>query len=212
MKKFKKSAEVLQLQDPYLETLLSERGLLRTVFRHYIHLPLGLVISSLMLLSSRLAGRPWLAEENLIFAFQGVAATALFFSFQAWAAFQNHHLKLRQSLNHFVGEGRWPLLFGALFLYLCLPLGWPALVNGLVVVGLTALYAAGRNPLLQRGGLRYQTLTLLILALCWLPLLAPAGTPTPEAAIFLGVCLLIFGVLNQLRHQMLQVGRTPDRR
>lgn len=203
MKKFRTTAEHIQLPETHLRTLLADKNLLHSVFRHYIHLPLGLLVSLLMLGASRLSGRHWLAEENLLFCFQGVTAIAFFFSFQAWIAFRNHRLQLRHTLNAYVSSGLYPLLFGGLFLYLCLPLGWPSLVDGLLVTTLVLAYSAGKAPLQHMPWLRYQTLTLLILALCWLPLLAPAGQVTLEAAVFLLILGLLFFILNQIYHVLL---------
>lgn len=203
MKKFKTTADQTRIEDESLRMLAADKDLLRSVFRHYIHLPLGLFVSLLMLGASRLSGRSWLAEENLLFLFQGVAAIAFFFSFQAWTAFRNHRLQLRHTINAYIGTGGYPLLFGALFLYLCMPLGWPSLVDGLLVTALVLAYSAGKAPLQHLPWMRYQTLTLVILALCWLPLLAPAGQVTLQAGIFLLILAALFFLLNQVYHALL---------
>jgi hypothetical protein len=197
MKKFRTAVESKQIQETSLAPLLNNKSLLNTVFRQYVHLPLGLVVSLLMVLSSYLADRPWQAEENLLFAFQGVAAIAFFFSFQAWRAFRNHQLQLRHSHNAFVGSGVYPMLFGGLFLYLCLPQGTAALACGAVSLALAIAYSAGRKPLQSLGLLRYQTLTLLILSLCWLPLVAPQGNTSLQAGLFL---LVLGGIVGSLNH------------
>ncbi|PIQ26364.1 hypothetical protein COW36_14730 [bacterium (Candidatus Blackallbacteria) CG17_big_fil_post_rev_8_21_14_2_50_48_46] len=206
MKKFRTTHERKQVQEEELGLLLGDKNLLRNTFRHYIHLPLGLLVSILMLAASRLADRPWLAEENLLFAFQGISAIAFFFSFQAWTAYRNHKLQLRHTLNRYIGSGVYPALFGGLFLYLCLPMGLYTLAGGFLILTLCLAYSAGKAPLQHLGLMRYQTLTLLILALCWLPLLAPSGQPTPQAALFLLICAGILGVVNQTYHALLHTG------
>lgn len=197
MKKFRTTIDSKQVQDTPLAPLLNNKNLLKTVFRQYVHLPLGIVVSLLMVLSSYLAGRPWLAEENLLFAFQGIAAIAFFFSFQAWRAFRNHQLQLSHTHNAFVGSGVYPLLFGGLFFYLCLPLGTAPLACGCLSLALAIAYSAGHTPLQTVGLLRYQTLTLLILSLCWLPLVAPQGNTTLQSGAFL---LVVAGIVGSLNH------------
>jgi hypothetical protein len=196
MKKFRTSVDVRQVQETPLGALLNDKSLLHTVFRNYVHLPLGLFVSVLMILTSYMADRPWLAEENLLFAFQGVAGIAFFFSFQAWVAFRNHKLQLQHARNAFVGSVLYPVLFGGLFIYLCLPLGINALACGLLTLLLAIAYSAGRFPLQKMGLLRYQTLTLLILSLCWLPLLAPASKTSLNLGLFVLVLAGLIGVLN----------------
>lgn len=196
MKKFRTAIESKQVEGTPLAPLLNNKNLFNTVFRQYIHLPLGGVVSLLMILASYLAGRPWQAEENLLFAFQGIAAIAFFFSFQAWKAFRNHQLQLSHSHNAFIGSGVYPLLFGGLFLYLCLPQGTAVMACGCLSMALAIGYSAGRKPLQSLGLLRYQTLTLLILSLCWLPLVAPEGNTNWQAGAFLLVLGVMVGSLN----------------
>ncbi|PKL76458.1 MAG: hypothetical protein CVV27_10190, partial [Candidatus Melainabacteria bacterium HGW-Melainabacteria-1] len=67
MKKFKTSAEKAQLQEASLNQLLAEKNLLRNAFVHYTHVPLGLMVAGLMLLTSWLVNRPLLRLDNALF-------------------------------------------------------------------------------------------------------------------------------------------------
>lgn len=64
MKKFKVPPPVQSLPDPALQALLSDTNLLRTALLRYAQVPLALMLTLVMGLTSWLAGRPLLSFET----------------------------------------------------------------------------------------------------------------------------------------------------
>lgn len=187
MKKFKTSAEKRQLEDSRLRQLLAERSLLRTAFVNYTCLPLGLILTGLMLLISWLSGRPLTALENGLFVFFGIGLIAFFYMLQAYAAFASHRRQLAHVRNSFVGSRVLPILCGGLLLYMAVPLGLPvlSLTAGLLLLAL--LHLTGK--LTGRPG--HLLAAVYMSAMLGIPLLAPQGAPDLNALAAIVIALVI---------------------
>ncbi|MEZ0369791.1 MAG: hypothetical protein ACAI44_11960 [Candidatus Sericytochromatia bacterium] len=211
MKKFKTSAEKRQIQEANLAQLLSEKDLLRTAFLNYTHLPLGLVVTGLMLATSGMVARPWLSLENALIGFIGIGAVAFFYMLQAWEAFARHRQQLSHVRNSFVGSALWPGLFGLLLLYLALPLGWPVfgLMFGLQLLAMSYHLPLLGRPLKQLGNLDRLLFVVYLTALLWVPLLAPNGTPSPAAMVLTLVCGLALAIVYLRWPRLLHLEQRP---
>lgn len=199
MKKFKTSAEKRALEEQSLAELLSEKNLFKNVFLRYTHLPLGLVITGLMLLTSWLVERPLISWENLLFCFMGIAAVALFYMLQAWFAFRVNRSRLKHVRNAFVGSALYPLLFALLFIYLAIPQGLKVLgVVGacLLLLLLYHLRLSNNKPLWQQGQAGSLLYGAYLLLLLWIPMLAPQGHPTIPGMLMTTGLGMLFAVLS----------------
>lgn len=197
MKKFKVPPPAHSLPDPALQALLSDTHLLRTALLRYAQLPLALMLTLLMGLTSWLAGRPLLSFENILLAYVALSGSMLLVMSHACFSFHRHAARLQHVPAGFVGQKRYPVLVAALMAALGAALGWPVLLGVVLLWALIAFSALGRqgNGVFQGigGTLLY---SVYVVGLLWLALVAPAAQLRPAA---MGLTLLT-GVSFALLH------------
>lgn len=194
MKKFKTTAKKQDLEHETLEALLGDNSLIHNALVRYTYVPLGIMTAGLMLVISWLTERPLLSWENALLIYQGIGGVALFYSVQAFMAFQAHKMRLKHARNAFIGSRLYPLLFAGFMLYLALPQGLLVLAASLGLFALLGLYhlRIQAQPLWRRPLLGSLIFTSYILLLTGLALWAPGGQPSLPAwglAVLTAVCL-----------------------
>lgn len=182
MKKFKTSAEKRQLHEEGLNQILAEKNLVRTALLNYTHVPLGLIVAALMLLSSWLGARQPLSMENALFVYLGIGSVAFFYMLQSYQAFARHRAQLSHVRNAFVGNPWLPMLFGMLMMFIAASLGLPVFSLTGILLLLALCY---HLPLLgiafgQHGLLNRLFPPLFLAALMWIPMLSPNGALAPN--------------------------------
>ncbi|MGV3523553.1 MAG: hypothetical protein ACO1RX_04975 [Candidatus Sericytochromatia bacterium] len=177
MKKFKVPPPAHSLPDPALQDVLSDTHLLRTALLRYAQLPLALILTLLMVLTSWLAGRPVLSFENMLLAYLALSGSMLLVMSHACFSFHRYASRLQHVPAGFVGQKRYPILVAALMAALGIALGWPVLLGVLLLWALIACSALGRVQGIGATLLH----SLYMVGLLWLALVAPAAQLRPAA-------------------------------
>lgn len=195
MKKFKTTAEKRHIEAYQLRAILSDKDLISNVLLRYVHLPLGLVLALLMLLTTFLAYGSLAVPEALLFALEGISGVAFFYSFKNYRAFQQHRQHLQHITNDFVGSWIYPLLFAALFVYLSLPLGLLILSLSLAFIMLSSIHHLKVARQADHGPMDALAYSLCMTILVSLPLFGPHAQLQWSGALMMVVSGVLFVVL-----------------
>lgn len=185
MKKFKTSAEKKELNNHSLKAMLAEKNFVLNALVRFSHVPLGLVVSLCLGLSILLIQSPSDWSAWLLMPYLAVGGTALLYMWRSWLAFQAHRSQLQHVRNGFLGQKRYPVLFGLLQLFLAAALGLPALLLTLLSWGVLVLFLKNQQTVWY--ALYFTLLGLYPLSVNF----APQDLPAVAPALLLGLVLYV---------------------